>query len=628
MRFVRLMMIAMFVGGVAMPAFAQEAATTSPSTESATTTATTTETPSLAAPAAPAAVETHAAAAAPSDTEAHDRAAIEPVRDAVTNAVQAPPSQNTDVDIAGLPVHFQLGGYFRSRVVWGGGWPTARTDGASFVDPANAPSFGYMRARLEPAITYGPDKNMPLAALRMQMDLLDNVVFGDNARLSPTPLFASDPSSTSIDARDIPMVRIRRLWLEFNIPVGQIRIGRQASQGGMGLLFNDGNGFRNDFGDAQYGTTYDRVLFATRPITIFNAITKHDRTPTPLLFAIGHDWLAGDPLGVGLNPALDMYGQPSRSQIPFATLGAKNTVGQNIFVLAWNDGDLNPEQSRLNPNRPKDELNVGVIDINRTQASTNSNVWILDEFWKFRYSAFGSHAPALITNGEVYTIVGHTQAVALGMVLDGTTGRTPAITTANVWGAVAQIGVGDEHFTALLEGGYSSGDPDIFAPSGDHNLGQRAFNPDYHVGLLMYPVAMAVRTANAYGVSATPLWSGGGVWNSKYMFPTFRYRFTRHIEGVGAFLLAWADVLNEAYPSTVIKRAIAGNNSQKCGVFQADCFMGWEADVALKVNWGGEHNDLMRWSTEFGLMHAGGALAAELDRTLMWTLQSRIAMVF
>ena len=76
-------------------------------------------------------------------------------------------------------------------------------------------------------------------------------------------------------------------------------MGRQASQGGLGILFNDGNGFRNDFGDAEGGSTFDRVAFATRPLTIFNAITRGDRRPTPLILVVGHDWLVEDPLGFG-----------------------------------------------------------------------------------------------------------------------------------------------------------------------------------------------------------------------------------------------------------------------------------------------------------------------------------------
>ncbi|MCZ7686423.1 MAG: hypothetical protein M5U28_49770 [Sandaracinaceae bacterium] len=133
-------------------------------------------------------------------------------------------------------------------------------------DAAAHAAYGFMRLRLDPAVLFGSDRANPVAALRMQIDALDNVVFGDNARLAGTPLFAADPSRTSLIDGDLDSwFYLRRLWLEFLTPIGQVRIGRQPSQGGVGILFNDGNGFRNDFGDALDGTTFDRILFATRP---------------------------------------------------------------------------------------------------------------------------------------------------------------------------------------------------------------------------------------------------------------------------------------------------------------------------------------------------------------------------
>ena len=101
---------------------------------------------------------------------------------------------------------------------------------------------------------------------------------GDNARQASVPLFAENPSQTGIEGDERPSLFVRRLWLEVALPVGLLRLGRQASHGGLGLLFNDGNGFRNDFGDATGGTTFDRVVFATRPLTVINArptVTTH-----------------------------------------------------------------------------------------------------------------------------------------------------------------------------------------------------------------------------------------------------------------------------------------------------------------------------------------------------------------
>lgn len=519
---------------------------------------------------------------------------------------------STEATASGVPIHINLNGYYRSRLFWGHNFATERPLDAS-VDPAINPAFAYMRLRLDPSITYGSDPLNPVAAFRMQIDTLDNVVFGDNARLSGTPLFTEAPSATDIYGVDTAPFKVRRAWLEFNIPIGQIRIGRQASMGGMGILFNDGNGFRNDWGDSNYGTTFDRILFATRPITIFRAITRGDARPTPLILAVAHDWLVEDPLGLQSVPT-------NRSTFPFATLGrGADDVEESIGVLAWNQPNVNPERST-------DELSFGTIDVYRSQQQTLSKVGIFDFYWKIRYSVFGRRAPALIFNGEVMTIQGSSYGLGVGpgQTFDAE-GRTPRETRAAIWGGVFQLGAAADRWAGIVEGGYASGDGNLFSRS-DFRFDQRAMHPDYHVGLLLYQSALASRTANAYTGQLSALQSRGGVWNSKYLFPQFRYRVAPGVDVLGAFLLAWADQLNEAFPAAVARREAAGNQSTSCKIFQGDCFLGWEADIALKFSWG--ENDIMRWSTEFGIMNAGGALALEMQSSMLWTLQSRIAMVF
>jgi hypothetical protein len=536
---------------------------------------------------------------------------------------------------AGIPLRFELHGYYRARLVWTHDVPVA--DGETTPAPSEMAAYAFMRLRLDPAITYGTDPLNPIAAARFQIDALDNVVFGDNARIQSTPLFGETPSMTDIDGFDVQPFRLRRAWLEFLLPIGQLRIGRQGSQGGMGILFNDGNGFRNDWGDAQYGTTFDRVLFATRPLTIFNALTKGDARPTPLILAVGHDWLVEDPIGyetgapyvpvdpTGGTTALPAPGTLARSTLPFQNfLNGNDDVGQSILVLAWND-------PKINPLRTTDELQIGAIGVYRYQNNTSSDIFIPDLFVKSRLSPFGNRAPQLVFNGELQTIQGSSQGLAIGQDFieeNGvSTGRTANTVDANVWGAVVQAGLAmDKKWQGMIEWGYSTGDANLFFRS-DRRFDQRPLHPDYHVGLLLYQVALAVQTADT--LPSRALWSRGGVWNSMYWFPQFRYQLINGVEAVGAFLLAWADTLNEAFPAAAAKREAArpgDPNATVCSPFDPDCFLGWELDLALKVSWG--ENDILRWSTEFGIMNAGGPLAPELQNDMLWTLQTRIAMVF
>ncbi|MBK8169901.1 MAG: hypothetical protein IPK60_06115 [Sandaracinaceae bacterium] len=530
---------------------------------------------------------------------------------------EAPPSSGIDAEILGgrMPLRFQMTGWFRSRIVSGNGFPTENFSSARAPDPSINPSFAYMRGHIEPSITYGSVREMPVVALRTQFDLLNNVVFGDNARLSGTPLFTEQPSGTDINGIDVPPIQLRRAWLEVNIPIGQIRVGRMGAYGGLGILFNDGNGFRNDWGDANTAAAFDRVLFATQPLTIIRALATGDTRPTPLILAVTHDWLVEDPLGLGAQP------NPTRSTFPFATLGnGADDVEETILYLQWLQKDINPLRST-------DILDIGMLNIYRTQQQTETNVYVGDLFWKIRYAFLGNRAPSLFFNGEVTTILGSSRGLPLGpgQFLDAE-GRTPNVTTSAVWGGVVQLGAAAANWIGTLEAGYARGDHNIFSSTTDYRLDQRVLNPDYHVGLIMYQVALAGRTANAYAAQLGGLQSRGGVWNSKYFFPQFRYTVVPGLDLHGAFLLAWADQLNEAFPSTVAAREAAGSTRMSCKVFEGDCFLGWEADLAVKVSWG--ENDVMRWSTEFGMMNAGGALALELQQSFIWTLQSRIAMVF
>ena len=535
---------------------------------------------------------------------------------------------------AAIPIRFELHGYYRARLVWAHNIP--RANGETTPAPGEFGAYTFMRFRLDPAITYGTDPLAPIAAARFQIDMLDNVLFGDNARLQATPLFGETPSMTDIDGFDVQPFRLRRAWLEFLLPIGQLRVGRQGSQGGLGILFNDGNGLKNDWGDAQYGTTFDRILFATRPLTIVNALTIGDARPTPLIFAIGYDWLVEDPVGLGSNAGYrDDYdgttgtsppGTLARSALPFQNvINGRDDVGQSILVLAWND-------PKVNPLRTTDELSFGLLGVYRSQALTSSDIYIGDAFWKTRLSPFGNRAPQLVLNGEIETIQGTSSGLAIGQDFvenppGVSTGRTALPVDANVWGAVVQGGVAmDKKWQAMIEWGYSSGDNNLFFRS-DRRFDQRPLHPDYHVGLLLYQVALAVQTADT--LPSRSLWSRGGVWNSMYWFPSFRYQLISGVEAVGAFLLAWADTLNEAFPAAAAKAQTANPgdpNATLCGGFNPDCFLGWELDLALKVSWG--ENDILRWSTEFGVMGAGAALAPELANDLLWTLQTRIAMVF
>ncbi|MCB9598890.1 MAG: hypothetical protein H6720_00780 [Sandaracinus sp.] len=581
----------------------------------------------------PRSVELHPAVAEVAPEPPVEPTPTEPPPPAVADAPM--PTADAPTDAGRIPVNLALHGYYRARYNWFGNVPQA--DFSLGVSGSNQAHFAYQRLRLEPVISYGNDPDKPIASVHVQVDALDNVVFGDNARIVRTPIFAADPSYTDVEGFDLAdSFRIERAWLEVLLPVGQLRVGRMPSQWGLGLLANDGNGL-GEWGDPLFGTSFDRVLFATRPLTVINALTSGDTRPTPLIFAIAYDKLVEDPVVASTTPpegaiSIGPFGplgtvSPGRSTVPFqAWSGEGNDVNQMAVAMIWNDPDAGP--------RSTDTFTLGGYYVYRWQHrggalrplptdAQASRVHITDLYWKLDYGLGGSR-PSIYTEGEIVHIGGRTNTVTLagpGRCQSSEEGICNE-TNANLWGGAFRAGARKHGvWGALLEWGFSSGDGQYF---NDDNLRARPLHPDYHVGLIMYQVALSTMTAVGFGEEIRPLWSRGGVWNSHYVYPQFRFHLIPGFELHTAVLAAWA---RELIP-TVYAHQRDDLADTACGAFENDCHVGMEVDVALRVKWG--TNDLLRWDTEVGFMRAGNALVGDtyLADRFLWTVQTRMAMVF
>jgi hypothetical protein len=133
----------------------------------------------------------------------------------------------------------------------------------------------------------------------------------------------------------------------------------------------------------------------------------------------------------------------------------------------------------------------------------------------------------------------------------------------------------------------------------------------------MYQVALFTVSYNALTVvSAQELGANGSVYNSKYLYPQFRFEIISGLEAHGTFLVGWAHKLDP-----LIYRA----QEDKCG-FKAACFLGWEADVALRARIG---QDIVWTDLEVGVMQPSDALTnAGMSGRYLWTVQLRAAMVY
>jgi hypothetical protein len=487
------------------------------------------------------------------------------------------------------------------------------------------------RLRIRPVFNY-----RDLALLKLDIDGLENVVWGDNASLASTALFAGGPSSTGPDGRSRPTLQVERAWMELVIPVGQFRIGRMPSNWGLGLLANAGDGFDDWFGDNRAGSTVDRIVFATRPIAIAQTIAGKEDSGIPLFVAFGVDRLVEEPLiafngyrcvsGISagddaFDPRCDAnddgvtdldhgYTDDERTEDQRgSSWWADNAddVAELIFVLIYRGEDVRYLGA-------EGDLTAGTYVVYRTQDETESEVLVLDGFLHAQWRG-------VLVEGEALHIGGTTRAIALPGAIGA--GEDPLYKTADIWGYVARVGYQQPGWKAILEHGYASGDHNV----ADEDFTGRPLHTDYNVGLLLYEQVLARVTAELWTESASGLWSNGGVYNSRYLHPAlFLYPFegwdVGETEVIAAFLVAWPDE-----PDGAIIRCREGEDQCEQQLATAS-IIGWEADLALKHRW---HEHLL-FSLELGFAHATDRLSLETAGLNpdgnFFTVQSRVGWEF
>jgi hypothetical protein len=203
-------------------------------------------------------------------------------------------------------------------------------------------------------------------------------------------------------------------------------------------------------------------------------------------------------------------------------------------------------------------------------------VWIPDVY--LRWAMRGAFVEA-----ELYHIFGSTDAIAPDF--DKTT-------EASITGLVARAGYENPAFTGLFEVGYASGDDSIL----DEKFTGRPFHSDYNVGLILYEQLLAQRTIEKFvGDEDTQgLWSKGGVYNSTYINPRFKFRPGDIWEFRLGFLMAWANEVDGAIIPYL------GNES--AGDITETKLLGAEIDFGVHMKWLDEH---ILIGIEGGYMHAG-----------------------
>lgn len=523
--------------------------------------------------------------------------------------------------------------------------PSGPTPGGGLAPPA--PSLSSAKAA----------KALPLAILHVQLDALDDVLWGDNNGLAIAPLFATDASNQHYLGQVLTEdFRVPRAWVQFQVPVGLMRVGRMSSHWGMGLLANGGGSFNHDpmspvgypkrkhldtffdddFGDNHFGTTTDRVLFITRPVTIAKTIMKKKDVKSNLIVGYAYDKLSEAPFltAEGTDRTFRPFGQQG-----FISRGRNDDVNQHVVLAVYNNQDINKY-------RYTDQVTVGVYGVMRRsrEGSTNpsdpvlgdpnrdcqgtlvpspdtfvpcidtgSSVYIVDLWWKYRMGPWYSE-------GEIYYIGGETFG---GVPFPSSN----VLNTAGITGGATRWGYLTDLYDVVLELGHSKGDKDL----GDEKLTQRALHPDYNVGLILFEEILREQTSRAFLTfiseenpqGALGLMSFGGVVNANYIYPKLRYRppMLPGTELVGALLMAWVDTRPTGGVTALFTPAADDSD--------AGSYLGTEVDLALKASFSGN----MTFSLETGYFRYGSAFTGGSNPILpnangSFTLQTRLAFVW
>ncbi|MBI2061710.1 MAG: hypothetical protein HYT87_18370 [Nitrospirae bacterium] len=339
----------------------------------------------------------------------------------------------------------------------------------------------------------------------------------------------------------------RRGWGEVLFPnVGLFRVGRQPSDWGMGIVANDGDKPRNDFGDNRFGDTGDRILFATKPLG----------AEGPLLTALG-------------------FGQTVEGDV----LTGSDDVLEGVLAVYF---DLKPQN-----------LKAGTYAVYRNQARTDTNLFIAD---------FYGHAEQSVWFGEFEAAILAGQSKLFNNPDD-----TEAKTVSQFGGALRAGGL-EKPVVPIMEVGLASGDGNLnldrkisnFRFSPDYNVGLILFEellPAITEDIFKRGIEKNVeRPPSAANFFPTE----GRVTNALYLYPRVKYYPVDSLET--KFGLVWAramkDVLN---PANLLTQPTGGGNTGLRGADPSARNYGAEIDAGAEYTYS-EH---YRFGVQGGLAFPG-----------------------
>lgn len=370
-----------------------------------------------------------------------------------------------------------------------------------------------------------------------QVDVVTGMVAGDQARDSHADLTPRD------DFNGFSNIQARWLYATWKLPVGVLRVGQQPNHWGMGILANDGD-HPSLFGDYRYGSISERILFATKPAG----------KDTDFFLA-----LAGDLV------YRDQTARLTRGQHAFqGVLAAFYEKGQNqLGVFSTLRHQENDKESGAFLGYT-DQLDAVAFDLHGklvTPVPGDSNAFLFAEaeaayilgstnFIRTADQARGGADTQVRSYGGAASIGVVHRAYATGFWCNGKDESSAVSTSSEYLGKGSSEGVPYGDIVGQLEIGYASGDADPY----DSTQRRFTFDPNHHVGLLLFDEVMRFQTARSATAAMDPLLtngtrptpgvdllpSNGGVFGAQYVNPTAIYRPRHWVDLKGGVVIAQA----------------------------------------------------------------------------------------
>lgn len=422
-----------------------------------------------------------------------------------------------------------------------------------------------------------------LAAIFVQADVLDGVLFGDNGVFGREPTTSTGMGITSKQAnlagwrvgllpghdpldlesyapvlRPIAPIAINWAYGELSLPFGIIRLGRQPLADLGTLAINDGRD-RNRWGASWYHNSVDRFLFATKISEAFKMLAN----------------------GPGYKP------NRGRDNGVFMGLFYDLLVQDDIFR---GDDDLSQTGLALDA-RYSDFRLLGVHFDRAWLATTASFRW--DARYKTRVWAIpvraGFETKHLRLSSEFTALLGETMELSAGMT--ELTGGDPSVQKLEAYGARVSLEGTWGPLTLVGEWDYATGDDD---PRPDSPINTFQWARDTNLGLLLFEHTLAFQSARSAAV---------GIENLKQLnaesFPLAEVATDGRVNNINGF---FPQVFYDPIDDLTLKLGVLFAWSQVPIVDPIQTVLAWDgeqiADDAVNYNGGPAGN---YWGTEIDL---------------------------